>query len=115
MLQNIKKNHGFTLIELLVAVTIMGAISAVSVKLLYDTVSVRSKQYSIENSADSVRLILSTMSSTIQSGQNITFPSANSIKIMGYTDKTTNITPCWQFQYNSTKKTIEQIKDETDN
>lgn len=113
MLQNIEKNQGFSLIELLVAMAIMGGISLVSVRLLYDTLSTRSKQYSIERSTDSIRPIFSTISSAIQSAQSVSVISPTQIKILGNTDSVTGTTPCFQFQHNSINKTIEQISDDS--
>lgn len=122
MSPNIKKNQwlalrdskGFTLIELLMATAIMGAVSFVGVQLLYDTLSTRSRQYSIENSVGSIRPIISTISSAIQSAQSVMVVGSTQIKIVGNTDPTTGAIPCLQFQYNAADKTIEQISDESD-
>ncbi len=99
MLQHTKPK-GFTLIELLIAAAIIGSISILSVQSLWDVVSTRSKQYSLETSSDSVRLILNTISLAIQSGATINIPSSTVLQITG--------TPCRTLRYNSATFALEQ-------
>ncbi len=82
-------NHqGFTLLELLIGMAIFGALSLVSVQMLWDTLSARSKQYSIENSTSSVRPILATLEQAIASASTSSIISATEIQITGTTCRT---------------------------
>jgi len=106
MLQNIKKNQfGFSLIELLVATAILGAISVVGVQLLWDTVSARSKSYSIEEASDQLRLVTSVITEAIQSATVVKIPDASTLKITG--------SPCRTIRLNITLGIIEQAIDDS--
>jgi len=98
-MSRITKQQGFTLIELIVAIGIFGALSLVSVQMLWDTLSTRSKQYSIENSTSAIRPVIATLSQAIVSATYINVFSATQIQITG--------SPCRTIQWNSTAKVLE--------
>jgi len=99
-MSRITKQNGFTLIELIVAIGIFGALSLVSVQALWDTLTSRSKQYSIENSTSAIRPIVATLSQAIVSATYINVVSTTQIQITGL--------PCRTIQLNSTTKALEQ-------
>lgn len=103
MSQNTKNNLGFTLIELLVAIAILGGISVLNVRLLWDTLATKTKQNSIESSSESFRFLVSTISEAIQSSQSIIITSPSLITIKG--------TPCRIIRLNGT--IAEQATDNT--
>lgn len=100
-MSRIINTKGFTLIELIVAIGIFGALSLVSVKVLWDTLSTRSKQYSIENSTSAIRPVVATLTQSITSATSINVASASQIQITG--------SPCRTIQLNSTSKSLEQV------
>ena len=66
-----RKQKGFTLVELLIAIAIIGTISVISVQLLYDIVSIRAKQQTIEDSSDSFRIVSRLISKSIMEARYI--------------------------------------------
>lgn len=100
-----KKNSGFSLIELLVATAILGSISIVGVQLLWDTLSTRSKQYSIEGSSDNFRLVITNVTKAIQSAKSVSIPNSSTIEITG--------TPCRTIKLNADNQAIEQAIDDS--
>ncbi len=102
----ITKQHGFTLIELLVAIAIFGALSLASVQTLWDTLTTRSKQYSIENSASAIRPIIATLLQAITSASSVTVVSATQIQITG--------APCRTIQLNVATNALEQAVNASD-
>lgn len=79
----LRNSKGFSLIELLVATAILAGVSLVSVQLLWDTLSTRSKQYSIEGSTDNVRLLVSDLTKAIQGAKSVTIIDSWTIQIVG--------------------------------
>jgi prepilin-type N-terminal cleavage/methylation domain-containing protein len=90
MLQNTDSKNGFTLIELIVAIGIFGALSLVSVQMLWDTISSRSKQNSIENVSSTIRPILATLAQAIESASQISI-TGSQIKITGFPCRTIDL------------------------
>ena len=87
MLPPIKK-YGFSLIELLIAMAIFSSLALVSVHLLWGTVSTRTKQSSIEEANDNLRLLVSNLTKEIQSAKsvsldNCTLGICHTLKISG--------------------------------
>lgn len=104
MSQNINKKpvkifQGFTLIELLIAVVIFGIISIISVQGLYDIVSIRAKQQTIEDGSDTVRVIARQISKSVT--------EANSVNVIENSMlETKNPLECHTFQYDSSSGLI---------
>ena len=73
-----KDRNGFTLVELLVAVAILGIISTISVQMLYDGVTLRAKQYSLETSSESIRMFVKQISTAIIGSENISISEDHS-------------------------------------
>lgn len=83
-IQNKKQFSGFTLVELLVSVAILGLIAVISVQSLYDSLSIRSKQQMIEESSDSVRLMIRLITTAVVQGKKVEVSSdGKQIKIVG--------------------------------
>lgn len=99
---------GFTLIELLVAIVIVGIISVVSVRTLYNMVSYRSKQFAIEDTSSSFRDFINGVTLEIKGAQNVSVPDATNLKI-------TNSSLCTAYRYNNVTKTIEKTTDSASN
>lgn len=72
-----KTNLGFTLIELLVGVAILAGLSILSVQLLSDTLSSRTKQLSIENSNDFFRSFTNTLTKAIEGATSVEILDTN--------------------------------------
>lgn len=100
-----KGNFGFTLVELLIATAILGGLAVVGVQLLWDTVTTRAKQSSLEGVQDNFRFVTSTLTRAIQDAKSIDIKSATAIEIMGE--------PCRTIRWNSVDKTIEQAIDDS--
>ena len=83
MLPNINKNYGFTLVELLVAIGIIGIISVISTQLLWNTVTTRAKQESIEVSSENFRTFIKYLTNSIQEAGSINIPNSSTIEIKG--------------------------------
>lgn len=106
MLQPTKKTAGFTLIELLVATVILAGISVVSVQLLWDSVSLRSKQTSIEQSSDNFRLLINNLTKEVQGAQSISVPNAETLEIVS--------SPCRTIRKTADGKGIEEATSTVD-
>jgi prepilin-type N-terminal cleavage/methylation domain-containing protein len=76
---NTKK--GFTLIELLVGIVVIGIISTVATRMIYNMVSYRSKQFAIEDTSDSFRNFILTFSNEVRGSRSINIISANKVEI----------------------------------
>jgi len=103
---NIKEKffYGFTLIELLVAVAIVSALAIISVQILFDTVSVKSKQQTLETSSDSAFLVFEQITKAVKEAKSINVPTVNQIEIV-------NSVNCINYRYNLADKTIEKAVD----
>lgn len=82
---NPASKQGFTLVELLIAVTILGGLSVMGVRLVYDGLSYRSKQRGIEESSETVRALMSKITAPIQTATTIIIPSSTQLTVNGYT------------------------------
>jgi prepilin-type N-terminal cleavage/methylation domain-containing protein len=69
------KVSGFTLVELLVSVTILGLTSIIAVQSLYDSLSIRSKQQTIENSSDSFRIVVRLITNAVVEAKSVDISS----------------------------------------
>ena len=85
--------NGFTLVELLVAIAIIGSISMVGVKMLYDIVSINAKQQTIEDSSDNFRMVARMITKAVVEAQSIKVPGPNQIEL-------SKEGVCQSFQYN---------------
>jgi prepilin-type N-terminal cleavage/methylation domain-containing protein len=101
---NQRQSAGFTLIELLIGMALVAALSAATINLLYDVTTTRSKQYSLENSSDHLRLILNDITRSIQSGRLIDIDTA-SLKITG--------SPCTTYTYDADAASLSRTTDPT--
>ncbi len=99
-----RQNKGFTLIELLVSIAIVAVLSALSTQLLFDTISVESKERILSNSSDTSYQILEQIAQGIRQGKSVNVPSASTIAI-------TNETTCIVYRYNAGDKSIEKGED----
>lgn len=100
MSQNIKNmfnnnKSGFTLIELLIAIAVFAIISIISVQGLYDIVSIRAKQQTIEDSSDSLRTIARLISKSVTEADRVAIENSGTLL------KTENNYECHTFQYSS--------------
>ncbi|MFH1971261.1 MAG: prepilin-type N-terminal cleavage/methylation domain-containing protein [Patescibacteria group bacterium] len=105
MLHTIKNIKGFTLVELLVATAIIGVVAVIGVQILWDTLSLSSKQNSIESSSENFRIFISSFTNSIQEAKNISILNSNTIQITGDICKTIKL--------NTAKKWIEEAQDKS--
>lgn len=98
---------GFTLLELLVATTILSVISVVTTNILFETITTRSKQYSINSSNNEVRDFINEISKSIQEAYNIDIPNSNLILISGK--------ECTAYKHNLVNSSIELATDTSSN
>ena len=102
MENNLKQ--GFTLIELLIAAVIIGVISTVSTQILFDTVTVKSKQNALEHSTDASYVIIEQIASSLKEAKSVNIPNANLIEIQGDS-------LCLNYRYDSVNLAIEKAQD----
>jgi prepilin-type N-terminal cleavage/methylation domain-containing protein len=76
---------GFTLVEILIAITILGGLALIGVRLIYDSLSYRSKQRGIEESSEAVRALFSKITAPIQTATTIIIPSSTQLTVNGFT------------------------------
>ncbi len=101
MLQNTKK--GFTLIELLMGIVVIGIISTIAMRMIYNMVSYRSKQFAIEDTSDSFRNFISTFSNEVRSAKMLNVSaSGEAVEIIFIDDS------CVTYSYSSTDKVIQR-------
>lgn len=101
---NKNANAGFTLIELLVATVIIGVLSIVSTRLLFDAVTIESKQSTIDTSSDSGYFILEQIARNIRYAKNVNITSNSEIKLTYPSD-------CINYRFNATNNIIEKATD----
>lgn len=93
-----------SLIELLVAATILSGLSLVGVQLLWDTLSTRSKQVSIEASSDNLRFLINTLTKSIQNADRVEVVDSATLKIKG--------DPCRTIKFDSENSLAKQAINE---
>lgn len=103
MSANIKSKKGITLLEVLVAITIMIAVSFTAINLLFDTVTERAKQYAIQESGKTTRLVMKKIRDAVVYADLVTVDSSNELQVQG--------SPCTTIRYNLTDKSVEQATD----
>lgn len=81
-MKRLKKN-GFTLVELLIAIAIMGTITVAAVKSLYDILTIRAKEQTLEDSSESLRTLIQLVSISIQEAQYVSVVNSNEVRIVG--------------------------------
>lgn len=96
--------QGFTLIELLVATVIIGILSIVSTQMLFDAISIKSKQNAIQTSNDTGYVILEQITRNVRQAQSINIPTNDSIEI-------TYKSICINYRYNLTNLSIEKAQE----
>ena len=99
-----KLSKGFTLVELLVASAIMGLVGIVAVQLLYDSVSYRAKQRTIEDASEDLRQIARIITSAVVESQNISVVSPHEIRVVSSSS-------CHTFRYDSADNSVKLAKD----
>jgi prepilin-type N-terminal cleavage/methylation domain-containing protein len=95
--------QGFTLIELLVAIAVISVVSVASTQILSDTLTSRAKQYSITESSDDMRRIISDISASVKEAKSISIPNGNTLEI------TADI--CKTFKLNTSSSRLEVASD----
>ncbi len=100
MLRN-TKNVGFTLVELLIGIFVIGVMSLASVRIVFNMVNYRSKQFAIEDTSDSFRDFISNFSMAVRNSNAITIGGGgDNIEIRGE--------DCISYRYNISEYTIER-------
>lgn len=74
--------------EMIIAVAIFGGLSVISVQALWDTLSTRAKQYSIESATATLRPMLSILENSITAASQSSVLSATELQIVGTTCRT---------------------------
>lgn len=103
--QGIAVNYGFTLIELLIAALIIGVLSIISIQLLFDTVTVKSKEYALTSSSDEAFRLMENFASSLKAAKSI------DVKAGGKQVDFTTSDSCVSYRYNTANKSIELAED----
>jgi prepilin-type N-terminal cleavage/methylation domain-containing protein len=99
------KYSGFTLIEVLVAAAIIGVLSVVSIQLLFDTISVKSKQQTLETSSDNAYVVIEQIAKSVKEAKSINVTDSGAkIEIVG------RLT-CVNYRFNSVDNSVEKAVD----
>jgi prepilin-type N-terminal cleavage/methylation domain-containing protein len=85
------QNQEVKLIELLVAIGIIGIISVISTQLLWNTVTTRAKQESIEVSSENFRSFIKYLTNSIQEAKSINISNSSTIEIKGTVCRTIHL------------------------
>ena len=96
-------SKGFTLIELLVAAGIISVLAIFSTQLVFDSITTRSKQYSIQDSSDNVRTFLSDITDAVVGASQVAIPNSSTVEITSVV--------CKSFRYNAVELSIESAID----
>ena len=95
------KNKAFTLIELLVGIVVIGIISLVAMRIIFNMVNYRAKQFAIEDTSDSFRDFISNFTTNVRNASAVTIDGSGSIiEIVGDN--------CVSYRLNSSVQTIEK-------
>ena len=95
------KNTGFTLVELLIAIFVIGIMSLATIRIVFNTVNYRSKQFAIEDTSDSFRDFITNFSMAVRNSNLIRIGSGGEdIEIRGDN--------CISYRYNNSEYTIER-------
>lgn len=88
------------MVELLIGIFVIGVMSLATVRIVFNMVNYRSKQFAIEDTSDSFRDFISNFTMAVRNSNVVTIGGGGDIEIRGDT--------CISYRYNSSEYTIER-------